>query len=105
MIPIEKAPLKVSAIPTNSLFDPIYFSFRIKNEEGTFIYAPHGTNANYLPKVDVLITTTNTFKLPFWLAGNTYLGYKKALTSKKTHESQGQKVRILKQGEALEYNA
>lgn len=105
MIPIEEAPFKISVIPTNSLFDPIHFSFRIKNEEGTFIYAPLGTKAKSLPKADVLITTTTTFELPFWLGGNTYLGYKKALTAKKTHESQGQKVRILKQGEALEYNA
>ena len=130
LIPIEEAPFKISVIPTNSLFDPVHFAFRIENEDGTFIYAPHGTKAKNLPKADVLITTTTTFELPFWLGGTINLGYNKALIAKKlcgasmlvathdekkmgkgfveklakkTYESQLKDIRVLKQGEALEF--
>ncbi len=126
LIPVEEAPFKISVIPTNSLFDPVHFAFRIENEDGTFIYAPHGTKAKSLPKADVLITTT--FELPFWLGGTINLGYNKALIAKKlcgasmlvathdekklgkgfveklakkTYESQLKDIRVLKQGEAL----
>jgi hypothetical protein len=128
LIPIEEAPFKISVIPTNSLFDPVHFAYRIENEDGTFIYAPHGTKAKNLPKADVLITTTTTFELPFWLGGTINLGYNKALIAKKlcgasmlvathdekklgkgfveklakkTYESQLKDIRVLKQGEAL----
>jgi hypothetical protein len=81
-----------------------------------------------LPNADVLITTTTTFELPFWLGGTINLGYKKALIAKnlcgasilvathdekkmgkgfveklaiKTYESQLKEIRVLKQGEAF----
>jgi L-ascorbate metabolism protein UlaG (beta-lactamase superfamily) len=131
LIPMEEAPFKISVIPTNSLFDPVHFAFRIENEDGTFIYAPHGTKAKNLPKADVLITTTTTFELPFWLGGTINLGYKKALRAKelsgasilvathdekksgkgfveklakKTYESQLKDVRVLRQGEDLVFH-
>ncbi len=130
LVPIEEAPFKISVIPTNSLFDPVHFAYRIENEHGTFIYAPHGTKAKNLPEADVLIKTTTTFELPFWLGGTINLGYNKALTAKKlcgasmlvathdekkmgkgfveklakkTYESQLKDIRVLKQGEAFEF--
>jgi len=131
LIPIEEAPFKISVITTNSLFDPVHFAFRIENEDGTIIYAPHGTKAKNLPEADVLITTTTTFELPFWLGGTINLGYKKALIAKnlcgasilvathdekksgkgfveklakKTYESQLKDVRVLRQGEDLVFH-
>ena len=131
LIPIEEAPFKIRVIPSNAIFDPVHFAFRIENEDGIFIYAPHGTKANNLPKADLLITTTTTFKLPFWLGGTINLGYKKALRAKelsgasilvathdekkrgkgfveklakKTYESQLEDVRVLRQGEDLVFH-
>ena len=131
LIPIEEAPFKISVIPSNSFFDPVHFAFRIENEDGTFIYAPHGTKATHLPNADVLITTTTTFELPFWLGGTINLGYKKALIAKelsgasilvathdekkigkgfveklakKTYESQLKDVNVLRQGEELVFH-
>jgi hypothetical protein len=84
-----------------------------------------------LPEADVLITTTTTFKLPFWLGGTINLGYKKALRAKelsgasilvathdekkqgkgfveklakKTYESQLKDVNVLRQGEELVFH-
>ena len=131
LIPIEEAPFKIRVIATNSLLDPVHFAFQIENEDGTFIYAPHGTKAKNLPKADLLITTTTTFKLPFWLGGTINLGYKKALIAKnlcgasilvathdekkqgkgfveklakKTYESQLKDVNVLMQGEELVFH-
>ena len=131
MIPIEEAPFKIRVIPSNSIFDPVHFAFQIENEDGIFIYAPHGTKATNLPNADVLITTTTTFKLPFWLGGTINLGYKKALRAKelsgasilvathdekkqgkgfveklakKTYESQLKDVNVLRQGEDLVFH-
>lgn len=128
LMPIEKAPFNLSVIATNSFLDPVHFTFFMETKEGSILYAPHGTKALSLPKTDVLITTTTTFELPFWLGGTINLGYKKALRAKelsgasilvathdekktgkgfveklakKTYESQLKDVRVLKQGEEL----
>lgn len=130
LIPIEEAPFKIRVIPSTSLLDPVHFAFLIENADGALIYAPHGTKVNRLPEADVLITTTTTFELPFWLGGTINLGYKHALRAKKlcgasvliathdekkvgkglveklahkTYESNIQDVHILRQGEVLDY--
>ena len=43
------------------------------------IYSPHGSQFSSLPQVDVLITTTVRFYLPFWLGGTVNLGWERAL--------------------------
>jgi hypothetical protein len=48
-------------------------------EGKTILYAPHGVSAlQDIPPVDVLITTTTTYKLPFFLGGTVNLGLKEA---------------------------
>lgn len=105
LIPIEEAPFKIRVIPSDSLFDPVHFAFRIETVDGAIIYAPHGTKAKNLPEADVLITTTTTFELPFWLGGTINLGYKKALRAKElsgasilvaTHDEKKQERGLLK---------
>jgi hypothetical protein len=130
LIPIEAAPFNARVIPSGSIFDPVHFAFLIENEEVSILYAPHGTKAKHLPKADVLITTTTTFELPFWLGGTINLGYHQALRAKKlcgasvliathdekkggkgfveklakkTYKSNEEEVRILRQGEVLEF--
>ena len=131
LIPIDDAPFKISVIATKSLLDPVHFAFFIETIEGSILYAPHGTKALSLPKTDILITTTTTFELPFWLGGTINLGYKKALRAKelsgasvlvathdekktgkgiveklavKIYESHLKEVNVLRQGENLVFH-
>jgi hypothetical protein len=82
LIPLEQAPVKISVLKPDTLLDPVHFAYFIETTKGSLLYAPHGTNRKILPKTDLLITTTTTFKLPFWLGGTINLGYKKALRAK-----------------------
>ena len=74
IIPLAGAEIKIEKIGSGSLLDPVHNAFVFHTDSGKLLYAPHGTRVNSLPKVDVAITTTTYYKLPFWIGGTINLG-------------------------------
>ena len=74
IIPLEAAEIKIEKIGSGSFLDPVHNAFVFHTDSGKLLYAPHGTRAGALPKVDVVISTTTFYKLPFWLGGTINLG-------------------------------
>ncbi|MBY0427288.1 MAG: MBL fold metallo-hydrolase [Cytophagales bacterium] len=77
--------LEFQYISTESWIDPVHHAILLKDHEKgeTLFYAPHGfktkdETAKFAP-VDVLITTTIQYNLPFWLGGTINLGKQNAL--------------------------
>jgi L-ascorbate metabolism protein UlaG (beta-lactamase superfamily) len=78
IIPLAEAEVQIEKIGSGSFLDPVHNSFVFHTEAGKLLYAPHGTRVNSLPKVDVVITTTTFYKLPFWIGGTINLGFANA---------------------------
>lgn len=77
--PLSESPFSVMQCTKVSLFNQTHHAFVIHLEGKTILYAPHGVSAlQDIPPVDVLITTTTTYKLPFFLGGTVNLGLKEA---------------------------
>ena len=77
--PIAKAPFLLEQLTKVSLLNQTHHAFILHVEGKTLMYAPHGVKSSQdLPRVDVLITTTTTYKLPFFLGGTVNLGLKQA---------------------------
>jgi hypothetical protein len=74
IILLEEAEINIEKIGSGSLLDPVHNAFVFHTDSGKLLYAPHGTRVNSLPKVDVAITTTTYYKLPFWIGGTINLG-------------------------------
>lgn len=80
---LEDAPFRIARVNTSFIPDLAHQAFLFSSDHGRLLYAPHGSRIKQLPKTDVLITTTTTYKLPFWLGGTVNLGLKQALRMKK----------------------
>ena len=77
--PIANAPFLLKQLTKVSLLNQTHHAFILHVEGKTLMYAPHGVKSSQdLPMVDVLITTTTTYKLPFFLGGTVNLGLKQA---------------------------
>jgi L-ascorbate metabolism protein UlaG (beta-lactamase superfamily) len=76
---IAAAPFKLSQLTKVSLLNQTHHAFVFALEGKLFLYAPHGVKSKHdLPRVDVLITTTTTYSLPFFLGGTVNLGLKES---------------------------
>jgi hypothetical protein len=71
---LEEAEISIEKIGSGSLLDPVHNAFVFHTDVGKLLYAPHGTRVKSLPKVDVVISTTTFYKLPFWIGGTINLG-------------------------------
>lgn len=78
LIPLQDAPFRIKEFKPGRFLDLVHSAFLFETEEGTILFAPHGAKGKDLPKVDVLITTTTRYNLPFWLGGTVNLGIKNA---------------------------
>lgn len=79
-ISLENAPFELEKISVTSLIDLVHHAYLISDGTQAFCYAPHGCKS-ILPnkKAQLLITTTTTYSLPFFLGGTVNLGVGKAL--------------------------
>ncbi len=76
---LSESPFSVKQCTKVSLFNQTHQGFVFHLEDKTILYAPHGLSSLIdIPQVDVLITTTTTYKLPFFLGGTVNLGLKQA---------------------------
>jgi L-ascorbate metabolism protein UlaG (beta-lactamase superfamily) len=71
---LEDAEITIEKIGSGSFLDPVHNAFVFLSEAGKLLYAPHGSRVKSLPKVDVVISTTTLYKLPFWIGGTINLG-------------------------------
>ncbi len=72
---LENAPIKIKRLKSNSILDLVHDGFLFYIEGKVILYAPHGLKKYEHPdKVDVLISTTTRYHLPFWLGGTVNLG-------------------------------
>ena len=78
LIPLQDAPFTIKEFKPGRFLDLVHSAFLFEMEEGTILFAPHGAKGRDLSKVDVLITTTTRYYLPFWLGGTVNLGIKNA---------------------------
>ena len=79
VLSLEQAPFDLKQLTKPSLINQTHHAFTFQLEGKSLLYAPHGVSAKQeLPAVDVLITTTTTYKLPFFLGGTVNLGLKEA---------------------------
>lgn len=79
VLSLDQAPFGVKQLTKPSLFNQTHHAFLLQVEGTEILYAPHGVRANdSLPKAQGLITTTTTYKLPFFLGGTVNLGLDEA---------------------------
>jgi len=79
VLSLEQAPFDLKQLSKPSLINQTHHAFTFQLEGKSLLYAPHGVSAKQeLPAVDVLLTTTTTYKLPFFLGGTVNLGLKEA---------------------------
>ncbi len=78
LIPLQNAPFPIKEYKPGRFLDLVHSSYFFDSEEGTVLFAPHGARSMNLPTVDILITTTTRYHLPFWLGGTVNLGIKHA---------------------------
>ncbi len=74
LVPLEDAEISIEKLGSGSLLDPVHNAFVFHTNAGKLLYAPHGTRVKSLPKVDVAISTTTFYRLPFWIGGTINLG-------------------------------
>jgi hypothetical protein len=80
---LSDAPIPITRIAPKGLLDATHASYYLRSKKHSLLYVPHGCRNLSLPEVDVVITTTTTYTLPFWLGGTVNLGYDAALELKK----------------------
>lgn len=74
VISLDEAEITIEKIGSGSLLDPVHNAFVVHTDAGILLYAPHGSKSKALPEVDVVISTTTLYKLPFWIGGTINLG-------------------------------
>jgi L-ascorbate metabolism protein UlaG (beta-lactamase superfamily) len=79
LLSLEEANLQIDKFGSGSMLDPVHNAFVFHTDAGKLLYAPHGSRLKSIPSVDVLITTTTNYTLPFWLGGTINLGMHKAM--------------------------
>lgn len=79
LLSLEEAEIRIEKFRSGSVLDPVHNAFVFRTETGKLLYAPHGSRLKSMPSVDVLITTTTNYTLPFWLGGTINLGMNKAM--------------------------
>lgn len=79
LVLIENAPFQIELIKGKNPVDLVHNAYFIQYGDDKILYAPHGTRVKNVPKVNVLITTTSIYQLPFWLGGKVNLGYSEAV--------------------------
>jgi hypothetical protein len=78
--PVTNGDVQIEFYPSKSWIDPVHDAmyFKDKRTNESIFYAPHGfkisPNRSLPEKVTLLITTTITYNLPFWLGGTVNLG-------------------------------
>lgn len=79
LIKLTEAPFNIKQLTKVTLFNQTHHAFFFRLKDISLIYAPHGVSTiQNIPSADVLMTTTTTYKLPFFLGGTVNLGLKKA---------------------------
>lgn len=78
LIPLQDAPFLIKEYKPSRFLDFVHSAYLFDTEEGSVLFAPHGTKTEGIPKVDVLVTTTTRYHLPFWLGGTVNLGPQQA---------------------------
>ncbi|NDB34483.1 MAG: MBL fold metallo-hydrolase [Flavobacteriia bacterium] len=79
VLPLEQALFGVKQHTKPNLFNQTHHAFSFQLAGIHLLYAPHGIRANHaMPKAQGLITTTTTYKLPFFLGGTVNLGLEQA---------------------------
>ncbi len=72
---LENAPIQIKRLPSSAVLDLVHDGFLFYVEGKVILYAPHGLKKYSHPdKVDILISTTTRYHLPFWLGGTVNLG-------------------------------
>lgn len=75
IILLENAPFQIKRLKSSSLLDLVHDGFLFYIEGKIILYAPHGLKKYSQPdKVDLLVSTTTRYHLPFWLGGTVNLG-------------------------------
>lgn len=82
LLQLEDAPFSLQRIQKGIFSDLVHEAYLIQNDHCRMIYAPHGAKIKRLPSAEILITTTTTYRLPFWLGGTINLGDQHALKMK-----------------------
>lgn len=76
---LKDAPFFVEKISENRLLDLVHHAYLISENGKSMCYAPHGCKqVDKSKKASVLMTTTTTYQLPFFLGGTVNLGLGKA---------------------------
>jgi hypothetical protein len=79
VLSLDQAPFRVKQLTKPSLFNQTHHAFLLQLEDTDILYAPHGVRAKEsLPNAHGIITTTTTYKLPFFLGGTVNLGLDEA---------------------------
>jgi len=79
-VSFHEAPFHLEKISRTGLLDLVHHAYFISDGISSICYAPHGTRKVVQKKeASVLITTTTTYELPFYLGGTVNLGLNKAL--------------------------
>lgn len=76
LIELKDAPFSISRINAPML-DLTHHAYILELDNKKIMYAPHGFKNYHHEKVDILISTSTTYRLPFWLGGTVNLGLKK----------------------------
>lgn len=97
LLTLDKAPISITRISSEKWLDLVHDIYLFSTRKGKILYAPHGSQLKNPPKTDVLITTTASYSLPFWLGGTVNLGLEKALLMK---QRSGAKVLLTTHDEA-----
>lgn len=72
---LGESPFEISQLTKPTLFNQTHHAFLMEINGISFLYAPHGVKLSKpMPSVDVLLTTTTQYKLPFFLGGTVNLG-------------------------------
>ena len=97
LLTFEQAPFTIRQLKTKR--NIVHKAFEISSKEKSLVYAPHGAELAENCHAHVLITTTLSYRLPFFIGGTINLGLQKALALKEklgasyllaTHDEQKQ---------------
>jgi hypothetical protein len=80
LLSLDEAPFTLRQLKTKRAL--VHKAFQISSKEKSLIYAPHGAVLSEDSHANVLITTTLSYRLPFFIGGTINMGLQKALVLK-----------------------